>query len=186
MSRERNDGSRAQGEASSISSGRAETEPLIGLSRSAWKPVTQNYGLNWLCPARAFPFRQGPVRLHVDWPCASCPGNALRSRHFSVAFTMITRWKPSRRESIIRNRWTPFLRSTGTLTRCARGPAAPVVVGEPQASPADRSRRSNQRERNYRGLGDELIDRVSSIESEGRICRRPRLGGLLNFYDRAA
>jgi hypothetical protein len=40
----------------------AETEPLIGLSRSAWKPVTQNYGLNWLCPARAFPFRQGPVR----------------------------------------------------------------------------------------------------------------------------
>jgi hypothetical protein len=42
------------------------------------------------------------------------------------------------------------------------------------------------RERNHQGLSNELIDRVSSTESEGRICRRPRLGGLLNFYDRAA
>jgi hypothetical protein len=42
------------------------------------------------------------------------------------------------------------------------------------------------RERNYQRLGNELIDRVSSTRSDGGICRRPRLGGLPNLYDRAA
>ena len=41
------------------------------------------------------------------------------------------------------------------------------------------------RERNE-GLGNELIDGVASTRSDGGIRCRPRLGGLLNFYDRAA
>lgn len=41
-------------------------------------------------------------------------------------------------------------------------------------------------ERNHQGLGNELIDGVSSARSDGGIRRRPRLGGLLNYYYRAA
>ena len=40
------------------------------------------------------------------------------------------------------------------------------------------------RERNHQGLRNQLIDGVA--RQEGRICRRPRLGGLLNYYERAA
>ena len=43
-----------------------------------------------------------------------------------------------------------------------------------------------QRERNHQGLGNEPIDGMSLTSIDGRICRRSRLGGLLNFYDRAA
>jgi putative transposase len=41
-------------------------------------------------------------------------------------------------------------------------------------------------ERNHQGLGNDLIHRVDRRRTEGRIRRRPRLGGLLNFYERAA
>jgi putative transposase len=40
------------------------------------------------------------------------------------------------------------------------------------------------RERNHQGLANELIDPVAS-QCAGRVCRRPRLGGLLNYYTRA-
>ena len=40
-------------------------------------------------------------------------------------------------------------------------------------------------ERNHQGLGNELIDRVAA-DTVGAIRRRPRLGGLLNYYERAA
>jgi putative transposase len=40
-------------------------------------------------------------------------------------------------------------------------------------------------ERNHQGLANELIDPVTS-GCAGRVCRRPRLGGLLNYYARAA
>ena len=40
-------------------------------------------------------------------------------------------------------------------------------------------------ERNHQGLGNVLIDGVGA-RSMGTIRRRPRLGGLLNYYDRAA
>jgi len=42
-----------------------------------------------------------------------------------------------------------------------------------------------QRERNHQVLGNELIDGMSSTTLDGGIRRRPRLGGLLNFYERA-
>jgi putative transposase len=42
------------------------------------------------------------------------------------------------------------------------------------------------RERNHQGLGNELIDRARALQSVGRIRRRSRLGGLLNYYARAA
>ena len=42
------------------------------------------------------------------------------------------------------------------------------------------------RERNHQGLGNELIIPMSMHNSAGRIRRRPRLGGLLNCYERAA
>jgi transposase InsO family protein len=42
------------------------------------------------------------------------------------------------------------------------------------------------RERNHQGLENELIDRAPAVESVGRIRRRQRLGGLLNYYARAA
>jgi putative transposase len=40
-------------------------------------------------------------------------------------------------------------------------------------------------ERNHQGLGNALIDGVP-VRCVGAIPRRPRLGGLLNYYQRAA
>ena len=42
------------------------------------------------------------------------------------------------------------------------------------------------RERNHQGLRNALIVGGRSSGSAGRVSRRPRLGGLLNFYERAA
>jgi putative transposase len=42
------------------------------------------------------------------------------------------------------------------------------------------------RERNHQGLDNELIDDMSSTGNAGGIHRRQRLGGLLNYYCRAA
>jgi transposase InsO family protein len=42
------------------------------------------------------------------------------------------------------------------------------------------------RERNHQGLGNVLIVGVPPAGTVGRVRRRPRLGGLLNFYERAA
>ena len=41
-------------------------------------------------------------------------------------------------------------------------------------------------ERNHQGLGNALITGRPATEAGGRIRRRPRLGGLLNHYERAA
>jgi putative transposase len=41
------------------------------------------------------------------------------------------------------------------------------------------------RERNHQGLGNRLIERVATHKA-GTIRRRQRLGGLLNYYERAA
>ena len=43
-----------------------------------------------------------------------------------------------------------------------------------------------QRERNHQGIETELIVGASASRTVGRIRRCPRLGGLLNYYDRAA
>jgi putative transposase len=42
------------------------------------------------------------------------------------------------------------------------------------------------RERNYQGLRNTLIVGGPPSGTAGRVRRRPRLGGLLNFYQRAA
>jgi hypothetical protein len=42
-----------------------------------------------------------------------------------------------------------------------------------------------QLERNHQGVGSELIAGLSPRNPAGRVCRRPRLGGLLNYYERA-
>ena len=42
------------------------------------------------------------------------------------------------------------------------------------------------RERNHQGLDNALIVCASPTATAGRVRRRPRLGGLLNFYERAA
>jgi putative transposase len=42
------------------------------------------------------------------------------------------------------------------------------------------------RERNHQGIENTLIARTPATRTVGRIRRRPRLGGLLNYYDRAA
>jgi len=41
-------------------------------------------------------------------------------------------------------------------------------------------------ERNHQGLGNRLISSRPPIHMTNRVRRRPRLGGLLNFYERAA
>ena len=41
-------------------------------------------------------------------------------------------------------------------------------------------------ERNHQGLDNRLIAGKQSANSAGRVYRRPRLGGLLNYYARAA
>jgi len=43
-----------------------------------------------------------------------------------------------------------------------------------------------QRERNHQGLNNALIAGAPAIGTVGRVCRHPRLGGLLNYYDHAA
>jgi len=42
------------------------------------------------------------------------------------------------------------------------------------------------RERNHQGLANTLIAGSPSLDRVGRVRRRPRLGGLLNYYQRAA
>jgi transposase InsO family protein len=42
------------------------------------------------------------------------------------------------------------------------------------------------RERNHQGLDNRLISGPPVINIMSRVRRRPRLGGLLNFYERAA
>jgi len=42
------------------------------------------------------------------------------------------------------------------------------------------------RERNHQELDNQLIAGTPAIDVAGRVLRRPRLGGLLNFYERAA
>lgn len=42
------------------------------------------------------------------------------------------------------------------------------------------------RERNHQGLDNRLITGPPMITMASRVRRRPRLGGLLNFYERAA
>lgn len=41
-------------------------------------------------------------------------------------------------------------------------------------------------ERPHRGLANDIIDGATPIRDEGRIRRRQRLGGLINYYHRAA
>jgi transposase InsO family protein len=42
------------------------------------------------------------------------------------------------------------------------------------------------RERNHQGIENALIERAPAKNAVGRIRRRPRLGGVLNYYERAA
>ncbi len=42
------------------------------------------------------------------------------------------------------------------------------------------------RERNHQGLENRLISGDAPRRGAGRVRRRPRLGGLLNYYERAA
>jgi transposase InsO family protein len=42
------------------------------------------------------------------------------------------------------------------------------------------------RERNHQGMENELIEGTPATSAVGRIRRRPRLGGVLNYYERAA
>jgi hypothetical protein len=43
------------------------------------------------------------------------------------------------------------------------------------------------RERNHQGIGNRRIERrPGSTNRVGEVVRRPRLGGLLNYYERAA
>jgi putative transposase len=44
----------------------------------------------------------------------------------------------------------------------------------------------DHRERNHQGLDNALIDARTHGPTGKRIRRRPRLGGLLNYYERAA
>jgi hypothetical protein len=41
-------------------------------------------------------------------------------------------------------------------------------------------------ERNHQGLQNTLIAGALATDGSGRVHRRPRLGGLLNYYERAA
>jgi putative transposase len=42
------------------------------------------------------------------------------------------------------------------------------------------------RERHHQGLDNELIARTPAPDTGGHVSRRSRLGGLLNYYERAA
>jgi transposase InsO family protein len=63
-----------------------------------------------------------------------------------------------------------------------------IVLGERHLRQAIRQFMAHyHRERNHQGLENELIETSPTLEGGGRrIYRRPRLGGLLNYYVRAA
>jgi transposase InsO family protein len=44
----------------------------------------------------------------------------------------------------------------------------------------------NHAERNHQGLGNALIQMLNRSDGQGVVRRRPRMGGMLNFYYRAA
>ena len=41
-------------------------------------------------------------------------------------------------------------------------------------------------ERNHQGIGNELIQRLAQADGHGQIRRNQRIGGMLNYYYRAA
>jgi transposase InsO family protein len=41
-------------------------------------------------------------------------------------------------------------------------------------------------ERNHQGIGNELIQPLVRADGHGALCRRQRIGGMLNYYYRAA
>ena len=41
-------------------------------------------------------------------------------------------------------------------------------------------------ERNHQGIGNELIQSLGRADRQGRVRRRQRIGGVLNYYYRAA
>jgi hypothetical protein len=41
-------------------------------------------------------------------------------------------------------------------------------------------------ERNHQGIGNELIQPLTRADGQGRVRRRERIGGMLNYYYRAA
>jgi transposase InsO family protein len=62
-----------------------------------------------------------------------------------------------------------------------------ILIGEASLRRAIRELEAHyHRERNHQGLHDELIDRMNRPHGGEQIGRRPRLGGLLNYYERAA
>ena len=42
------------------------------------------------------------------------------------------------------------------------------------------------RERNHQGIGNELIQPLARADNQGPVRRRQRIGGMLNYYYRAA
>jgi hypothetical protein len=40
--------------------------------------------------------------------------------------------------------------------------------------------------RNHQGIGNELIQPLGRVDGQGRVRRRHRMGGVLNYYYRAA
>jgi hypothetical protein len=44
----------------------------------------------------------------------------------------------------------------------------------------------DHRERNHQEIENTLIEGAAATDRVGRIRRRPRLGGVLNYYERAA
>jgi hypothetical protein len=62
-----------------------------------------------------------------------------------------------------------------------------ILIGEASLRRAIRELEAHyHRERNHQGLHNELIDRMNRPHGGEQIRRRPRLGGLLNYYERAA
>ena len=68
-----------------------------------------------------------------------------------------------------------------------------MTVGPPvrvRRRNSDRSRRGGGGQgpslRNHQGLGNVIPFPSAVTPPDGRICRRERLGGLLNFYERKA
>jgi hypothetical protein len=101
--------------------------------------------------------------------------------------TIAAGWPRARTESAMQpcRRSPPIATPDNLLRRHRQDRLIPIGEGHFRRAVAEYVEHYHG-ERNHQGIGNWLISGPSVIQMTGRLPRRSRLGGLLNFYARAA